>query len=181
MRRFVLSFLFMPLLVLAGCASTPAVRIDRDPVADLASYKTFAFFDQVEIDGGRYSSLLTEHLKTSTRAELERLGYVYDERAPQLRVNFFLSVAYAQEIHATPAPGPLGWRFYGAWGGYDVHTEQYKAGTLSIDLVDTGRNSLVWEGVAEGKVRREALDDPGAAVHKIVAEMFSRFPGSPSA
>src|SRR6476469_2262069 len=171
MRRFVLSFLFMPLLVLAGCASTPAVRIDRDPVADLASYKTFAFFDQVEIDGGRYSSLLTEHLKTSTSAELER----------QLRVNFLLTVASAQEIHATPAPGPLGWRFYGAWGGYDVHTEQYKAGTLSIDLVDTGRNSLVWEGVAEGKVRREALDDPGAAVHKIVAEMFSRFPGSPSA
>src|ERR1043165_5992487 len=121
MRRFVPSFLFMPLLVLAGCASTPAVRVDRDPRADLASYKTFAFFDQIETDGGRYSSLLTEHLKTSTRTELERLGYVYDERKPQLRVNFFLSVADRQEIRATPtAPGPLGWRFYGAWGGYDV-------------------------------------------------------------
>jgi uncharacterized protein DUF4136 len=180
MRSFILSFLLVSLLVLSGCASTAMVRIDRDPGADLASYKTFAFFDQLETDGGRYSSLLTEHLKTSTRAELERLGYVYDEHAPQLRVNFFLSVADRQEIRATPAPS-LGWRFYGAWGGYDVHTEQYKAGTLSIDLVDVRRNSLVWEGVAEGKVRRETLDDPQTALRKIVSEMFSRFPTSPAA
>src|SRR5215467_7971136 len=115
MRSFVLASLLMPLIVLAGCASTSVVRVDRDPGADLASYKTFAFFDQIETDGGRYSSLVSEHLKTSTRAELERLGYVYDERAPQLRVNFFLSVADRQEVHTTPAPSPLGWRFYGAW------------------------------------------------------------------
>jgi hypothetical protein len=180
MRNYVL-VLFLPLLALAGCATTATVRVDRDPGADLASYKTFAFFEQVETDGGRYTSLLTEHLKTSTRAELERLGYVYDDRAPQLRVNLFLSVADRQEIHATPTAGAFAWRFYGAWGGYDVHAEQYKAGTLSIDLVDVRRNSLVWEGVAEGRVHREALDDPQTAVRKIVAEMFSRFPGSPSA
>src|SRR5262249_30461863 len=167
MRSYVLSFLIMPLLVLAGCASTSTVRVDRDPGADLASYKTFGFFDQVEAGGSRYSSLLTEHLKTSTRAELERLGYVYGERAPQLRVNFCLSVSDRQEIRATPAAAPF-WRFYGAWGGYDVHTEQYKAGTLTIDLVDARRSSLVWEGVAEGKVRREALEDPGTALRKIV-------------
>ena len=157
------------------------MHVDRDPRADLADYKTFAFFDHLETDRSRYSSLLTEHLKSATRAELERLGYVYDERAPQLRVNFFLNVQDRQEIHATPSSGLFGLRFYSAWGGYDVRTEQYKAGTLSIDLVDARRNSLIWEGIAEGRVPSKALDDPGTALGKVVAELFSRFPNAPSA
>ena len=181
MRNELLPSLLAILLALAGCASGPTVRVDRDPGADFASYKTFAFFEQVETDRSRYTSLMTEHLKSATRAELERRGYVYDERAPQLRVNLFLNVQDRREIHATPSAGLFGWRFYGAWGGYDVRTEQYKAGTLSVDLVDARRNALVWEGVAEGKVRAEALDDPGAALGKVVAELFSRFPSPPSA
>jgi len=181
MRHRVLSSLIAPLLAFAGCASGPSVHVDHDPAADLAGYKTFAFFEHVGTDRSGYSSLLTEHLKSATRAELERLGYVYDERAPQLRVNFFLNVQDRQEVHTTPSTGFGGLRFYGAWGGYEVRTEQYKAGALSIDLVDARRNSLVWEGVAEGKVPSKALDDPGATLGKVVAELFSRFPNPPSA
>jgi hypothetical protein len=182
MRNFsLLSAAAAFLLAAAGCASGPAVLVDQDPTADLASYRTFAFFDRAATDrDGRYSTLLTEHLRQATRAELERLGYVYDERAPQLLVNFFLNVEDRQEIRTTPAAGGFfGYRFYPAWGGYDVQTVRYKAGTLSVDLVDAGRNSLVWQGLVEGKVRREALENPGVAIGKIVAEIFGSFPNHP--
>jgi hypothetical protein len=179
MRNFsLLSAVAILVLAATGCASGPAVVVDRDPAADLAAYRTFAFFEHVATDRDRaYSTLLTEHLKKATRFELERLGYVYDERAPQLRVNFFLNVQDRQEIRATPAAGGFfGYRPYGAWGGYDVQTVQYKTGTLSIDLVDAGRNSLVWQGLVEGKVRREAVENPASAIGKIVAEIFASFP-----
>jgi hypothetical protein len=169
------------LLALAGCASQPPVRVDRDPSVDLASYKTFGFFDRVATDrSGGYSTLVTEHLKRATRAELESLGYVYDESAPQLRVNFFLNVQDRQEIRATPEAGFFGPRLYGTWGGYDVQTVQYKAGTLSIDLVDARRSTLVWQGLVEGKVRKEALARPADAISKIVAEIFANFPTPPA-
>jgi hypothetical protein len=181
MRNFSLLPVIAVLLAAAGCASGPAVLVDQDPTADLASYRTFAFFDEVATDrDSRYSTLLTEHLRRATRVELERLGYVYDEQAPQLRVNFFLNVQDRQEIRATPAAGGFfGYRLYPSWAGYDVQSVSYKAGTLSIDLVDAGRNSLVWQGLVEGKVRREALEDPGVAIGKIVAEIFGSFPNHP--
>jgi Domain of unknown function (DUF4136) len=178
---------FKPLLglavlatLVAGCASGPAIVADRDPSADLESYATFAFFERSDTDRNRYSTLVTEHLKRATRAELERLGYVYDESAPALRVNFLLDVQEREELRASPTGlGFAGPRGYRAWGGYDLTTVSYKAGTLRIDLVDVERRALVWQGVAEGTLDAAALENPGAAIGRVVAHMFSNFPGSP--
>jgi hypothetical protein len=164
----------------AGCATRPAVVVDRDPTADFGAYTTFAFFERADTDRSRYSTLVTQHLKAATRAELARLGYVYDERAPDLRVNFVLNVQERQELRTSPTSlGFVGPRPYLAWGGYDLETVSYKAGTLRIDLVDAGRNALVWQGVAEGRVQSTALENPSEAIGRVVAEIFSGFPGSP--
>jgi len=172
--------LILGVLLLSGCASGPTIVADKAPEADLSTYKTFAFFDHVTTDNAAYSSILSSHLKRTTRTELERLGYVYDEADPQLRVNFFLKVEDRQEILSTPSSGGFyGYRFY-SWGGVAIDTVDYKAGTLSIDVVDADRNALVWHGLAEGRVRDEAIRNPGAAIGSVVAEIFSAFPGSSS-
>ena len=104
----------------------------------------------------------------------------YDESNPELRVNFFLKVEDRQEIRSTPTSGGFyGYRFY-TWGGVNIDTVEYKAGTLSIDLVDAGRNALVWHGLAEGRVRDDAVRNPGPAIGSAVAEIFGAFPGSAS-
>jgi hypothetical protein len=178
------SFLACVALVgLAGCATTASIVVDQDPAADLASYTTFGFSDDLATDRDTsYSTILTQHLKRATRVELERLGYVYDESAPELRVNFFLHVEDRQDLRTTPVtPGLIGFRGYGAWGGYELETVNYKAGTLRVHLVDTQRNSLVWQGIAEGHVRRAAIENPSSAVGTVIAEIFSRFPGATGA
>ena len=167
-------------LLVSGCASGPTIVTDKAPEADLSEYRTFAFFDHVATDNARYSTILTAHLKQTTRTELERLGYVYDEANPQLRVNFFLKVQDRQEIRSTPSPGGFyGYRFY-TWGRVDIDTVDYKAGTLSIDLVDAERNALVWHGLAEGRVHDDAYRNPGSAIGSVVAEIFRAFPGKSS-
>lgn len=175
-----LQALALGLLLASGCASGPTVVVHKAPEADLAEYKTFAFFEHVATDNAAYSTILTSHLKQATRMELERLGYVYDESNPQLRVNFFLNVVQRQEIRTAPSPaGFYGYRFYSG-GGVDVDTIQYKAGTLSIDLVDANRNALVWQGLAEGRVREDAYRNPGTAIGTVVNEIFRAFPGTSS-
>lgn len=161
-------------LVVTACAAGPTIRVDRDPAADLSAYKTFGFFEQVATDRAQYSTIVSSHLKQATAAELRKLGYVYDETNPQLRVNFFLKIADKQEIRSTPAGGigPYAYRFALS----SVESREYKAGTLGIDLVDTKRNALVWQGVAEGRLRNEAARNSGAAISAAVSEIFRNFP-----
>jgi hypothetical protein len=182
MRNFK-SIAVLSALIAAGCATGPTVRVDKDPSANLADYKTFAFYDQVATDRARYSSIMSARLKEATREQLERLGYVYDENSPQLRVNFFLNITDKQEIRASTGPG--GFYHYRAgsyrvWSSYpyDVDTVEYKAGTLSIDLVDAKNHALVWQGIAEGKVPRDAVKNPDATVDSVVADIFKKFPGT---
>src|ERR1043165_9074822 len=75
-------------LMAAGCASKPQVRTDKAPAVNLSSYKTFSFYERLSTDKPTYSSIMSARLKQATRDELERHGYVYSERNPDLKVNF---------------------------------------------------------------------------------------------
>jgi hypothetical protein len=169
------------MLVMVGCATGPKIRVDMDPSTNLRSYKTFAFFEPASTDSGQYTTLVSARLKQSTRAQLERLGFVYAEREPELLVNFYLKIVDKQEIRSSGS-GYYGYRSnrYGTWSGYPyVDTVEYRQGTLSIDLVDAKRKQLVWQGVAEGEVKDESLKTPGPALDDVVAKIFSNFPYAP--
>ena len=154
----------------AGCTSGPAVRVDKSPTVNLNQYRTFGFYDHSSTDRAQYSSIMTVRLQQATRAQLEKLGYTYDANEPQLRVNFVMRVTDKQEIHTNP-----GMFYRPRLGGGTIETVDYKAGTLGIDLVDVQTNTLVWQGVAEGRVSRDASQNPGPAVDAVVAEIFQRF------
>lgn len=161
-------------LMSACAASGPKVRTDKDPTADLSSYKTFGFFDQLSGDRARYSSIMSNRMRAATIEQMTKLGYTYDVRSPQLRVNFFVQVANHAEVRSTPATGLRPIR----WAGYprDIETVNYKAGTLRIDLVDVTRASSVWQGVAEGRLTQESMDNPGPAVDEAIRSIFRKFP-----
>jgi hypothetical protein len=151
-----------------ACAAPTAVRHDQDPAVDLHSYQTFAFYDEPAFGP---SSLIGRHLMQATREQMERQHYTYSERDPDLRVALLLLVREHPELRSTPGRGPYGHRGLGA----GVESTRVRDGTLRIDLVDTRRNALVWQGVAEGRVDAEAMRNPGQAVRDVVAEIFARF------
>jgi hypothetical protein len=178
----------LSMVLLSGCATGPTIRVDKDPGADMSTFRTFAFFDQVATDRAKYSTLATSRLKLATRTQLERNGYTYNEQQPDLRVNFYLNIAEKQEVRSTPSmsmgAGYYGYRrgMYSAWGSYpyDVETVNYKTGTLSVDLVDAKKNTLVWQGLAEGRVKDESIRNPGPAIDAVVADIFANFPNAPA-
>ena len=175
MFRIRVLFIAAAAVLMSACATSgPKVHTDRDPTANLSSYKTFGFYDQLLGDRARYSTIMSNRLRAATIQQLTQLGYRYDLRAPQLRVNFFLQVADRAEVRSTPATGfrPI------AWAGYprDIETIGYKTGTLRIDLVDVARSASVWQGVAEGKLPEETLRNPGPAVDEAVRSIFRQFP-----
>ncbi|NGP53659.1 DUF4136 domain-containing protein [Thioalkalivibrio sp. XN8] len=171
--------------VAAGCASTPNYRVDYDPTVDFSQYRTYGFFDELGTDQAGYSSLVTQHFKSATRREMERLGYTYTEQDPDLLVNFNASSTEKTEVRSRPSPVMGYTGYYGYRGGLyapfpvyetQIETVDYKVGTANIDVVDADRQMLIWEGVAEGRLTKEAMQNPREAIDKVVTELFAFYP-----
>ncbi len=165
---------------LAGCQSGPQIRRDTSPTANFAAYHTFGFFKELATDRAGYETIFTARLKAAARRNMEAKGYVYSDTDPDLLVNFYANVEDKQEVRSTPLSiGYFGWR--GAFGyGFstsDVHTVNYKQGTVTIDVVDAHDKMLVWTATAEGRISPDAREHPGPAVDKTVDEMMAPMPG----
>jgi len=182
MLRNILTAIFLSSLV-AGCATGPEIRSDYDRSADFSRYKTFAFIQPLATDQAGYSTLVTTQIKRAVQSQLEIRGYVYDQNAPDLLINFNAKAEDKTVVTQTPiAPIPPYYEYrgqlYSRWGnyGYETTVDQYKEGTLNIDIVDAARKQLVWEGVAIGRVTPKAVKEREARINGAVQEIFARYP-----
>ena len=107
---------------------------------------------------------------------------------PKIRVDYdraadfsaYQTYGYPAEL-GTDRGGYYGYRYglYAAWPLYasDVSTVHYKVGTANIDVVDARRKQLIWEGVAEGRLTQQAMENPETGISGVVTELFRRYPG----
>ncbi|RVU01235.1 DUF4136 domain-containing protein [Mucilaginibacter limnophilus] len=65
-----------------------------------------------------------------------------------------------------------GWGYGGAWGGYPVR-EQFREGTVIIDLIDRKTGKMVWRGYGVGEVRnpQKAINDLPKVVTGIIEKL----------
>jgi hypothetical protein len=172
---------------LVGCAASgPTLRTDYDRTVDFSKYQTYGFVEPSGTDKAGYSSLITSHFRTAVDAEMQRLGYRYEQKSPDLLVNFNANTRENVDVRSTPSVS-MGVGYYGYRGGLygsfpvsrnDVSTVRYKVGTANIDVVDAAKQQLVWEGVAEGKLTKESMANPQAAIRNVVGQLFAEFPGA---
>ncbi len=166
-------------LLISACQTTPDIRNETSPSANFASYKTFAFFSPLATDKAGYQSAITGHLKSATRRAMEGKGYVYNETAPDLLLNFYANIQDKQEVYSTPGPtmagGYYGYRsgYYGGFNTATVDTYNYKQGTLTIDVIDPKQKALAWTATAESRVSSESLKNPGPAIDTLVTSMMT--------
>jgi hypothetical protein len=172
-------------IALAACATTagPDITIDYDHTANLASYRTYGFTNQVGTDRAGYTTLVTKYFKDAVNREMQQRGYVYDESDPDLLINFYTNVREVNDVRRTPymGYGYYSYRYglYGTWPLYgDAYPATYKVGTVNLDIVDGEKMQLVWQGVAEGRITKADLKNQQMAIDAAVGELFQRFSGT---
>ncbi len=179
----------LAIATLAACSSGPEVRAVSDKTVNFAQYRTYGFASPLGTDQGGYQSVVSQNLKAAAARELEARGLRPDPN-PQLLVNFNANIADKMKVSSTPAPtmtmgvgygrGYYGYRggMYSTWPMYQDQTTvtQYKEGTLNIDIADTAKRQLVWEGVVAGSVTQKTFDNLEAAIGKAVAAAFAKYP-----
>jgi hypothetical protein len=170
-------------LLLAACATGPRVTTDADPAADFSRYRSFAFYEPLALETRGYTTLLSARLKDEARRQMESRGYVYDEAAPDLRVNINAFVEEKTDVVTVPTTGYATYYSYRARAFVTVpvwqersQVMQYTEGTINIDLVDARAKQLVWEGVAVGSAAGRTPAERRERAVASVVKIFESFP-----
>ncbi len=175
MKQFVI---YIMLWCLLACSTARVVKTEKAPGIDFTSYKTYDFYEldaSGDTTGNRFEPY-TAILKQAISRELEAKGYRQDAD-PDLRVNIGIVVkeeTQTRETNIREAPRYMGQRRY-SWKSEQVEVGRYKVGTATIDLVDSRKNMMVWQGVMEGIISKKenSYEDD---VNKGVTELFEKFP-----
>jgi hypothetical protein len=172
--------------LLAGCVTGGVAMSDFDARADFSHYRSFAFHEPLGTNRDNADTLLSQRLKASTARQMQARGFVYDEREPDLLVDFHARVE--EHVYSNPSYySPFGYYGYGrrgfypgpGWGlglsfGDDYDT--YRQGRLNIDVIDARQRKLVWESVVNTNAVRSTGPRAEAMVDAAVASAFRRFP-----
>lgn len=181
MRRAAWPALMVACLV-AGCATGPRIVSNADPDADFGQYRTFTFQTPLGTDRSSGTrTLVSHHLMEAVTREMELRGYALGDQAADLTVNFYVSTQEKLDVRQVPAPGWGGfygyrYGYYGVWSGYGTEVRQYTEGTLAVDVIDTKKDQLVWEGAVIGRVRDTGDDGLQQRIQQAITDLFARYP-----
>ena len=173
-------------LLLAGCASGPAIETDYDHTVDFTKYRTYGFFNPMGIENPNYSSIYGSIFRDAIGKEMDSRGYTQSDN-PDLLINVSGRLEDKTRVTTTADPymagGYYGYRrgMYGAWGGYGygttTHVSNYTEGTVNVDIVDRAEKRMVWEGVAVGRIHEDrTTDQRREAIYSGIKEMFAAYP-----
>ena len=177
-------FVLLAVAVLAACATGPQVRTDHDPTADFSQYRTWSFYSPIAMEQSGYSTWISERIKDNVRTEMQARGYRYVEEAPDLQVNFQGVVQDKTDVHSMPRADTQWFYSYrrkayvGVPVWYDeTQVSRYREGTLTVDLVDARRNSMVWTGDAIARVvSKRTPEQKLVEVDQAITSIFASYP-----
>jgi hypothetical protein len=170
-RTAVCTVIFLAAL---GTAFAQQVKTDFDHQANFSQYKTYSW---QEIKPA--NSLWDARIKSAVDAQLAAKGWTQVASGGDVAV---VAIKTSQTQRSLQTfydgfGGGWGWRRFGGGGfGEATTTEQdYKEGTLVIDLYDAKNKQLIWRGSAEDMLSSKAEKNE-KNLEKGVAKMFKKFP-----
>jgi hypothetical protein len=170
MNKFLI--IIIATILCVSCTSTVLVNSNSDPGVSFSTYKTYNWDNPLNKAADKSynplvnNSLVNNQIKESIREQLDVRSYVLNEKNPDLLINFHTMVENRSEITSYP-------NNYYFWWRNDIHSVNYKEGTLIIDLIDAESDQLVWQGYATGTLDRK---DIALTSDEAVQMIFEKYP-----
>lgn len=185
--KTVIGLLVVLVSVVAGCSSYRIVKNEQDNSANWSTYRTFAFIDTSRIDpspGTTYQATM-EQVKRAVAIEMVNRGYQQvsggsTSGQPDLLVNIGTVVNEKTQTRPTTiyeAPRYIGQRRY-HWQSQEVPVGTYREGTLSLHIVDSRRENLLWDAAVSSILSKKGVTPE--QINEAVGKVFSKFPGKAS-
>ena len=161
-------------LAMLAVASAQQVQTDYDHRANFAQYKTYSWEAIKPSD-----SLWDTRIMNAVDAQLSAKGWSRVESGGDISIVAIKTTQTQRTLQTFYDGFGGGWRWRGAGGfGQTTTTEQdYKQGTLVVDLYDARTKQLIWRGSAQG-VLSDKAEKNEKSLNKGVEKMFKKFPPS---
>ena len=181
----------LPLVFLFIATSCVSIKVtsDYDQKTNFKDYKTFAFYKK-GIDKVEISDLDKRRILKAIEAQLEAKGFTKSQD-PDILVNIFTKSREKVNVYSNNwgyggfggfgwGRG-FGWGGFGPWGwgvGFDNHNiSRSTEGTLFIDLIDTEKKELAWQGQGTGTlITTGDVVKKEARINEFVAEIMTAYP-----
>jgi hypothetical protein len=161
-------------LFVLGTAFAQQVKTDFDHQTNFSQYKTYSW---QEIKPA--NSLWDARIKSAVDAQLTAKGWTQVASGGDVAIVAMKATQTQRSLQTfyDGFGGGWGWRRFGGGGfGESTTTEQdYKEGTLVVDLYDAKTKQLIWRGSAEDTLSNTAEKNE-KNLDKGVAKMFKKFP-----
>ena len=160
------------LMVLLGSAFGQHIQTDFDHQANFSQYKTYSW---QEIKAS--NSLWDDRIKEAVNAQLGSKGWIQVDSGGNVVIVAIKTTQTERTLQTFYDGMGGGWRWRGFGGfGESTSTEQdYKEGTLVVDMYDASTKQLIWRGSAEEMLSDKAEKNE-KNLDKGVAKMFKSFP-----
>lgn len=165
-------YFFVLIFVLSGCLS-PKYSALINPGVDFSKFRTFYCSDCLETMDTKRPRYDNEEnrriIRDAIQQELEDRRYIFLEENPDLLIEFDFII----EDHIdTVVQRTTNYRY---WRGFETDTYNYKVGTLIINMIDTEKSQVVWQGRAESFLDLEPSSVKKNVV-KVVKRIFRNYP-----
>ncbi len=151
-----------------------AVTLDYDKKIDFSQYTVYNFYP--EIDSG-LNELDNKRIIKAIDSVFQRQGYK-KSNANQFHINFYAKESLSNSRNTIGIGVGGGGRNVGVGvsGGIPIGGKVINQ-TLTIDFIDTTRDMLIWQVIAEGKLKEKATPGEKEAYYiKVVEKALKNYP-----
>jgi len=159
-------------MVLLGSAFGQHVQTDFDHRANFSRYKTYSW-QEVKAS----NSLWDGRIKDAVNAQLAAKGWTQVDNGADVAIVAIKTTQTEKTLQTfyNGLGGGWRWRGFGGFGESTTTEQDYKEGTLVVDMYDASTKQLIWRASAEDMLSDKAENNE-KNLDKGVAKMFKGFP-----
>jgi hypothetical protein len=172
MHRHILAAAGITLLA-ATVSFAQEVKTDFDHNIDFAQYKTYSF-EKVQTQ----DPLWVDRIKEAVNAALTAKGWTPVGSGGNVAIVAIETTQERSTLSTFYDGFGGGWCWGGGFGETTTTVENYKVGTLVVDLFDASTKKLIWRGSSAGTLSDKSEKNI-KILDKEAQKMFDHFPPSP--
>jgi len=179
MKKITTLFLFISILF-----SCDSIRVSSDfnENIDFSNLKTYAFSKQ-GVDKVKINDIDKKRILKAIDVELYNKGFRKSSINPDFIINFFTKTN--QKVNYYPSNNYYGSMVQSPYAGVGHYTGSwylnsynYNEGVLFIDVVESKKNELVWQGIGKGYIYTNNADKKSEKIREMVGKILLQFPPS---
>jgi hypothetical protein len=157
-------------LLFAAASFAQQVKTDYDRTTDFSRYKTYSW-EQVQTQ----DPLWVDRIKEAVNAALTAKGLTPVESGGDVAIVAVEMTKNQRTLNTFYDGFGGGWRWGGGFGNATTTVDNYKVGTLVVDLFDANTKKVIWRGSASDTLSDKS-DKNIKNLDKGVQKMFDHFP-----